>query len=192
MLLRRLRLPRLCRCRLTLRIGRGLCLFLSLCQKFIHRLKCPRSVIIVRVDDRNRTIRELPRRQYRMCRSPRFHAPLRHCVALRQIRQFLIRVSDINVLSCFFVDQRAEIVFIFFFDDKNSFTEPRHDRVIERKVQNNLSFVADRFHLLQSSETAAHARRHDHQDRFFFHILKLLLFTLSVRRRFAASLIFAV
>ena len=108
-----------------------------------------------------------------MRRAPRFRSPLRHCVALRQIRQLLIRISDINVLPCFFVDQRTKILLVLPFDDKNHFLEPRHDRVVKRKIQNDLSLVADRFDLLQPAETAAHARRHDHQDRFFFHILPL-------------------
>ena len=101
-----------------------------------------------------------------MTGAPRFHTTLRHRKSLRQIRQFLEHIRYFNLLCKAVSDRRAEICLVFSLNHKYYFFKSCTDRVINRKIHDDVAIFIDRIDLLQSAVPAAHAGSHYYQYRF--------------------------
>ena len=138
----------------------------------IQQLKSLRTVVIVGVDDRKRTVNNGTTAERRMTGTPWFGSALRHSLLGWNIRHGLIAILHFCKRTDFGADQTLKISLIFFFDNKNNFFETCTQGIINRKVNDQFTIVADGCDLLQTTKAAAHAGCQNDQ-RWFVH--KLLL-----------------
>ena len=143
------------------------------------------TVEIVRIDHHKRCVDMPARREHRVSRAPRLYAPFRNRKACRKILKPLKRVFNRHVLRNAVAHDRAEIRVQLFLDDKNHLREAGAHCVKHREIHDDLAVFPDGIDLLQAAVTAAHAGRHNDQNRFLHDKNHLFLTLLSIllRRR---------
>ncbi len=127
------------------------------------------AVVVVGVDDGERRINDMARRQHRVGGSPRLCAALRDGIALRQIVQLLEYVTHLHHLGDTVPDRLPERLLNLVLDDEYHRLEARAPGVVQGIVDDDLSVVPHRIDLFQASVAAAHSGGHHDKDRFFIH-----------------------
>ena len=145
-------------------------LFVLRSQVLISHRKCMAAIIIIRIDDRKRSVYHATAAQHCMPCSPWLYASVRNRKSIRKRIQILVNIRNLHLLRDTRTDPFAEQLLIFLLYNKNHFLESGTHRVIDRKIDNNMTVLIDRVDLLHSAIAASHSCRHYYQNRFlFFH-----------------------
>ena len=150
-------------------------------QVIVHHPEGLGAVVVVGVDDRERTVDEVLCCQHGVAGAPGLDAPLRDGKACGQFVQLLEGVFHVHSLGHAVADGGLERRLDLMLDDEDHRLKACAAGVVERIVHDDLAVRAHRVDLLHAAVAAAHAGRHDHQYRFV-HIRFLPLFKPQMRQ----------
>ena len=135
---------------------------LVFCQKIICHFKCMTSIVVVCIDNRKRTVNLVNTAQDRMTGSPGFYSSLRNLIAFRKIMKILEHISNLYLFTETVADSFAEVLFIFFFNDKYYFFKSCFYSIINGKVHNDMTFSVNGVDLFQTTVAASHSSCHNY------------------------------
>ena len=125
-----------------------------------------RAVVIVRIDDGEGAVKIGLCRQHGVAGAPWLDAALGDGVALGQLIQLLERILHVHRLGDPLADGGFEGVLDFVLDNKDDRLKACAAGVVQGIVHDDLTAGPHRVDLLHPAVAAAHAGRHDHQNRF--------------------------
>ena len=134
-------------------------------QRVIGLLKGMGSVIIIRIDHRERRVDQLPAAQDGMARAEGFHPSLRNAEPFRQVSQLLKRVGNLHMPGDPVPDQASEVLLDLMFNQEDHPLKPGSPGIKNAVIQDGLPVRPDRIHLLQPAVAAPHSRRHNQENR---------------------------
>ena len=135
-------------------------LILVLGKEIISHLKCMTSIIIVCIDNCKWSVDHIDTAHDRMTCAPWFHTSFRNLIAFRKIVQILEYKDYLCMLAHAVADGCTEICLVFFLYDKYNFFKSCLERIIDRKIDNNISLFIYRVDLFETAVSASHTCCH--------------------------------